>query len=100
MKSPSSSPSESPHQITSSSTVSKPAALSDSGGNSNAVESDVKNTTMSATVEQESTSSVVLTNGKSSSGSPPRVNGGVAPVRHENGSNKNLTVEVDIPPGK
>jgi len=99
-KSPSLSPSNSPHQITSSSsTVSKPAALSDSVGNNNAVVSDVKNTTKSA-VEQESPSSMVLTNGKSGSGSPPRVNGGIAPVRHENGSNKNLTVEVDIPPGK
>uniref|UniRef100_A0A2S2QLZ2 Bridging integrator 2 n=1 Tax=Sipha flava TaxID=143950 RepID=A0A2S2QLZ2_9HEMI len=35
-----------------------------------------------------------LMNGKSS----PPVNG-VAPVRHENGSNKILTVEIDIPPG-
>lgn len=35
-----------------------------------------------------------LMNGKSS----PPVNG-VAPVRHENGSNKNLTVEIEIPPG-
>lgn len=35
-----------------------------------------------------------LVNGKS-----PHVNG-IAPVRHEtNGSNKNLTIEIDIPPG-
>lgn len=39
-----------------------------------------------------------LLNGNSSGSPPPPVNG-VAPVRHENGSNKNLTVEIDIPPG-
>jgi len=94
MKSPSSSPSESPHQLVS--TVSKPAALSDSDGN-NIIASEVKNTTtMASTVEEES---VVLTNGKKNS-SLPQVNGGIAPVRHESGSNKNLTIEIDIPPGK
>lgn len=80
------------------STVSKPVTLADNGGNDVVtVASEVKNTT--STVEEES-SSVVLTNGKSNSNSsPPQVNGGVAPVRHEIGNNKNLTVEIDIPPG-
>lgn len=52
-------------------------------------------TTKDMPAVEETTSSFQssLTNGKG-----PQVNG-VAPVRHENGSNKTLTVEIDIPPG-
>lgn len=69
--------------------VSKP--LFDSGNDVQVEPATVKNTS----VAEEETPPVALVNGKSS----PQVNG-IAPVRHENGSNKNLTVEIDIPPGK
>lgn len=57
---------------------------------------DVGSASKVVTAEEESSppSPPTMTNGKSS----PPVNG-VAPVRHENGSNKNLSVEIDIPPG-
>lgn len=87
-KSPSLSPATSPKMTI----VSKP--LFDSGNDVVAPAAVKKNT--SAVEDESPPSPVALVNGKSG----PQVNGGIAPVRHENGSNKNLTVEVDIPPGK
>lgn len=51
-----------------------------------------------STAEEPKSPTSSLLNGNSSGSPPPSVNG-IAPVRHENGSNKNLTVEIDIPPG-
>lgn len=85
-KSPSLSPAASPKMTI----VSKP--LFDSG-NDVVEPAAVKNTSVAE--EETPPPPVALVNGKSS----PQVNG-IAPVRHETGSNKNLTVEIDIPPGK
>lgn len=92
-KSPCSSPL--PSQNVTTATVSKPPADNSSSiVNNNAVA--VKN--VAAPADDEPTAAAALTNGKSS---PPQVNGGVAPARHDvnGGSNKNLTAEIDIPPG-
>ncbi|VVC25474.1 Hypothetical protein CINCED_3A021744 [Cinara cedri] len=73
--------------------VSKPTPDSVSSNDIAVISTPPSKSTSAEEEPAATTTPASLVNGKS-----PQVNG-VAPVRHENGSNKNLTVEIDIPPG-